>query len=70
MTRKLRILITLDRSKEFLKILHDERGREVDKSYIDGFSKKKINLELLDHFGTKNCTSSQLWIGCKNLFAQ
>ena len=24
------------------KILHDERGREADKSYINGFSKKKF----------------------------
>ena len=28
------------RSKEFLKILQSERGREVDESYMNGFSKK------------------------------
>ena len=30
------------RSKEFLKILQSERSREVNETYMNGFSKKKI----------------------------
>ena len=57
-------------SKEFFKILLNERGREVDESYINGFSGKNSHLELLGHFGTKDCASSQLWICCEDFFAQ
>ena len=56
-------------SKEFLKILQSKRGREVDESYMNEFSKKN-QLKLLGHFGTKNCASLQLWICCKDFFTQ
>ena len=55
----------LIRSKEFLKILHSERGR--DESYMNGFS-KKIHLELLGHFDKENCVSSQLWGSAVRIF--
>ena len=55
------------RFKEFLKTLQSERGREVDESYMNGFSKKN-SFRTIGPFGTKNCASLQLWICCKDFF--
>ena len=40
-------------SKNFLKILHNERGSQVHGNYINGFSTKKSCLGQRDYLGTK-----------------
>ena len=53
-------------SKNFFKILRNERGRQqIHGNYINGFS-EKILFGADGLFRTQNGSSSQLWIRCKD----